>query len=135
MLSPLILSCGGAFSPFGGAAFPSSLWGGAVFDAFSRRVEQHSAPPLERVAFSLSFFWCGGAPFYEKSRERMIVMMNSVATTRSKHTTRIVKERIWTGLVTSRIMKQPLESDTDGQLHKERVISVRKAAEFASRVL
>ena len=32
-------------------------------------------------------------------------------------------------------MKQPLESDNDAQLHKERAITVRKAAEFASRVL
>ena len=32
-------------------------------------------------------------------------------------------------------MIQPLEPDTDAQLHKERVISVRKEAEFASRVL
>ena len=30
---------------------------------------------------------------------------------------------------------QPLEPDTDVQLHKEHVISKRKAAEFASRVL
>ena len=35
----------------------------------------------------------------------------------------------------SKIVLQPLEPDTDAQLHKERVISVRKEAEFASRVL
>ena len=34
------------------------------------------------------------------------------------------------------IETQPLDTDTDAQLHKERVISVRKeAAEFPSRVL
>ena len=48
---------------------------------------------------------------------------------------KIVKERIWINPVTSKIMKQPLESDNDAQLHKERVITVGKAAEFASRVL
>ena len=32
-------------------------------------------------------------------------------------------------------MKQPLESDTDAQLHEERVISVRKQAESSPRVL
>ena len=37
-------------------------------------------------------------------------------------------------MVTSKIVKQLLKSDTDAQLHKESVISVRKAAEFASRV-
>ena len=52
----------------------------------------------------------------------------------SKANNKVVKERIWTGLVTSKIMKQPLESETDAQRHRERVISVRKAAEFASRV-
>ena len=30
---------------------------------------------------------------------------------------------------------QPLDPDTDAQLHKERVISVRKETEFASSVL
>ena len=35
----------------------------------------------------------------------------------------------------SKIELQPLEADTDAQLHKKRVISVRKEAEFASRVL
>ena len=35
----------------------------------------------------------------------------------------------------SKIVLQSLEPDTDAQLHKERVISVRKEAEFASRVL
>ena len=47
---------------------------------------------------------------------------------------KIVKERIWINPVTSKIMKQPLESDTDARLHEERVISVRKQAESASRV-
>ena len=41
-----------------------------------------------------------------------------------------MKERIWINPVTSKIMKQPLESDTDAQLHEERVVSVRKQAEI-----
>ena len=48
---------------------------------------------------------------------------------------KIVTEQIWINQVTSKIVLQPLESDTDAQLYKERVVSVRKAAEFASRVL
>ena len=36
-----------------------------------------------------------------------------------------MKERTWIDPVTSKIMKQPLESDADAQLHEERVISVR----------
>ena len=47
----------------------------------------------------------------------------------------IVKELIWINPVTSKIMILLLESDTDAQLHKERVITVRKASKFASRVL
>ena len=59
-----------------------------------------------------------------------------------KANNKIVKERTWTlhsqqtaescciNLVTSKILKQPLQSDTDAQLHKERVISVRKQAEI-----
>ena len=43
---------------------------------------------------------------------------------------KIVKERIWINLVTSKFMKQPLESNTDAQLHEERVISVGKLAEI-----
>ena len=43
---------------------------------------------------------------------------------------KIVIERIWINPVTSKIMVQPLESDTDAQLHEERVISVRKRAEI-----
>ena len=35
----------------------------------------------------------------------------------------------------ARLRSQPLEIDTDAQLHKERVISVRIGAEFASRIL
>ena len=35
----------------------------------------------------------------------------------------------------SKIVLQPLELDTDAQLHKVRVISVRQEAEFAARVL
>ena len=48
----------------------------------------------------------------------------------SRLANKIVKERIWINLVTSKIMKQPLNTDTDAQLHKERVITVRKAAEI-----
>ena len=48
---------------------------------------------------------------------------------------KIVNQRIWINPVTSKIMKQPLEADNDAQLHIARVITVRKAAEFASRVL
>ena len=33
-----------------------------------------------------------------------------------KANSKIVKERIWTGMVTSNIMKQHLESDTDARL-------------------
>ena len=53
----------------------------------------------------------------------------------SQFANKVVKERIWINSVTSKIMEQSLESDSDAQLHKERVITVRKAAEFASRVL
>ena len=45
------------------------------------------------------------------------------------------KERIWINPVTSKIEFQLLDTDTDAQLHEECVISVRKEAEFASRVL
>ena len=48
---------------------------------------------------------------------------------------KIVNERIWINPVTSKIVKQPLEADNDAQLHIERVITMREAAEFASRVL
>ena len=47
---------------------------------------------------------------------------------------KIVKERVWTGLVTSKSMAQPLDTDTVAQLHEESVISMRKQAEVASRV-
>ena len=40
----------------------------------------------------------------------------------------------WTCKLTIRERYQPLESDTDAQLYKERVITVRKAAEVGSRV-
>ena len=46
----------------------------------------------------------------------------------SQFANKIAKERIWINPVTSKIMKQPLESDTDAQVHEERVISVRKQA-------
>ena len=51
-----------------------------------------------------------------------------------KANSKIVKERIWTldSHFASKIMLQSLETDTDAQLHKERVISVRKEAGFAS---
>ena len=38
----------------------------------------------------------------------------------------IVKERIWTGSVTSKIETQPLDTNTDAQLHDERIIAVRE---------
>ena len=53
----------------------------------------------------------------------------------SQFANKVVKERIWINPVTSKIMEQPFESDSDAQLHKERVITVRKAAEFDFRVL
>ena len=39
---------------------------------------------------------------------------------------KIVTERTWTGLVTSKFETQPLESNTDDQLHDERVVAVRE---------
>ena len=39
-----------------------------------------------------------------------------------KANSKIAKERIWINPVTSKITKQPLESDNDAQLHEERVI-------------
>ena len=48
---------------------------------------------------------------------------------------KFVKQRIWINLVTSKIMKQLLESDTDAQLHEERGISVRNKPKLASQVL
>ena len=47
----------------------------------------------------------------------------------------IVEERIWVNPVISKIKETAWEPDTDGQLHEERVISVTKQAESASRVL
>ena len=54
-----------------------------------------------------------------------------------KANSKIVKQRIWTldSRFASKIELQPLEPDTDAQLHEERVISVRKETEFVSRVL
>ena len=54
-----------------------------------------------------------------------------------KASSKIVKERIWKldSRFAGKIVFQPLEIDTDAQFHRERVISVRKEAEFASRVL
>ena len=71
-------------------------------------------------------------------------MMNSLAADTIKANSKIVKERIWTlnspfriwiNPVTSKIVSQSLDTDTDAHLHEESVISVRKEAEFASRVL
>ena len=69
-----------------------------------------------------------------RSRTKMAL---SFAAIRSKRTAMMVEERIWTfdSQFASKIVLQPLEPDTDAQLHKERVISVRKEAEFVSRVL
>ena len=54
-----------------------------------------------------------------------------------KASSKIVKEGIWKldSQFASKTVFQFLEKDTDAQLHKERVISVRREAEFASRVL
>ena len=46
----------------------------------------------------------------------------------SPENSKIVKERIRINPVTSKIMVQPLESDTDAHLHEESVITVREAA-------
>ena len=43
-----------------------------------------------------------------------------------KANNKIVKERIWINPVTSMIETQPLETDTDAQLHDERIITVRE---------
>ena len=45
---------------------------------------------------------------------------------------KIVEERICINPVTSKIMKQPFESDTDAQLHEERVFSARPRADSSS---
>ena len=54
-----------------------------------------------------------------------------------KASSKTVKEPIWKlgSCFASKIVFQPLEIDTDAQLHRERVISVRQEAECASRVL
>ena len=52
-----------------------------------------------------------------------------------KANSKIVKERIWINLVINETTFQSLEQDTDAHLHEERVISVRKEAEFAHQVL
>ena len=56
---------------------------------------------------------------------------------RVKACSKIVRERIWKldSRFASKIVFQPLEIVSDAQLHRERVISVRKEAELASRVL
>ena len=64
----------------------------------------------------------------------MIVLLNSLNHTINTNS-EIVKERIWINPVTSKILVQLVDTDTDAQLHKERVISVRKVAKFPSRVL
>ena len=43
-----------------------------------------------------------------------------------KANNKIVKERIWINPVASMIETQPLETDTDAQLHDERIITVRE---------
>ena len=42
-----------------------------------------------------------------------------------KANNKIEKKRIWIISVTSKIMVQPLDTDTDAHLHEESVISVR----------
>ena len=44
---------------------------------------------------------------------------------------KIVKERSWINPITSKIEFQPLEPDTDGQLHDERIITVRNECKTA----
>ena len=39
-----------------------------------------------------------------------------------KANNKIMKERIWTGSVTSKIETLPMDTDTDAQLHDERFI-------------
>ena len=41
-------------------------------------------------------------------------------------------KQLWISPVTKKFVFQPLDADADAQLHKERVITVRKAAKFAS---
>ena len=43
---------------------------------------------------------------------------------------KLVKDRVWINPVTSKIVLQPLEPDTDAHLHEESVISVRIQAEI-----
>ena len=57
-----------------------------------------------------------------------IVLLHSLHHT-IKANSKIAKERIWINPVTSKIVVQPSESDADAQLHEERVITVRNAAE------
>ena len=69
------------------------------------------------------------------SRSR-IKMAFSLRSNTIKANSKIVKENVnWNQSFASKIVLQPLEPDTDAQLHKEREISVRKEAEFSSQVL
>ena len=47
-----------------------------------------------------------------------------------KENNKIMRERLWTGSVTSKIETQPLDTDTDAQLHDERLIIVREEPSF-----
>ena len=72
-----------------------------------------------------------------KSRSNTIkanskIVQERIWTLDSQFANEIVTEQIWNISVTSKILLQLLEPDTDAQLHEERAISVRKEAEFAS---
>ena len=60
------------------------------------------------------------------------IVKERIWTLDSQFANKIATEQIWIISVTSKIELQLLEVDTDAQLHRERVISVRKEAEFAS---
>ena len=63
------------------------------------------------------------------------IVKERIWTLDSQFANQIVTEQIWVISVTSKIVLQPLVLDTDAQLHKERVTSVRNEASFVSRVL
>ena len=71
----------------------------------------------------------------EQSRSNTIKANSKTVKERSPANSKIVKERMWNNPVTSKIVLRPLEPDTDAQLHEESVLTVRKAAKLASRVL
>ena len=64
-------------------------------------------------------------------KERVCTLNSSFRQQNSK----IVKERNWINPLTSKVVLQPLDTDTDAHVHEQNVISVRKEADFASRIL